>query len=78
MHQRAPSVALGHVVTVSATVLFGGLKWRHRATVATKDDAFEQVLRLGSGRVVARTRLLVLQIACASSQMDLVVIGVYA
>jgi hypothetical protein len=30
--------------------LFGGLKWRHRAAVAPKDDAFEQVLRLGSGR----------------------------
>jgi hypothetical protein len=26
------------------------LKWRHRAAVAAKDDAFEQVLRLGSGR----------------------------
>lgn len=35
---------------VAATVLFGSLKWRHRATVAAKDDVFEQVLRLGSGR----------------------------
>ena len=43
-------VALGHVVAVAATVLFGSLKRRHRAAVAAKDDAFEQVLRLGSGR----------------------------
>ena len=43
-------VALGHVVAVAATVLFGSLKRRHRATVAAKDDAFEQVLRLSSSR----------------------------
>ena len=43
-------VALGHVVTVAATVLFSSLKWRHRAAVAAKDDTFEEVLRLGSGR----------------------------
>lgn len=43
-------VALGHVVAVAATVLFGCLKRRHRATVTAKDDAFEQVLRLSSGR----------------------------
>ena len=35
-------VALGHIIPVAATVLFGCLKWRHRAAVAAKDDAFEQ------------------------------------
>jgi hypothetical protein len=39
-------VALRYVVPVSATVLFGGLEWRHRAAVSAKDDAFESVLWL--------------------------------